>query len=84
MRRFLKIILLIFISSQNNFAQKAMVFSLGKLYDPQQDSGDLIAWKNDGVLIPVRYDSKSQQKVKVSYSGQHLSLIHISEPTRPY
>lgn len=74
MKCFLKIIFLVFVSFQNCFAQKALVFSLDKLYDPKPDSGDLIAWKNDGVLIPVRYESKSQQKVKVSYSGQNAEI----------
>ncbi|HSF54458.1 MAG TPA: DUF4091 domain-containing protein [Algoriphagus sp.] len=45
-----------------------------KLYEPQSASGDFVAWKNDGVLIPIRYESNSNQKVKVSYSGPNADF----------
>lgn len=69
MRHFSKVIFLILFLPQANFAQEAQIFSLEKLYDPQPAYGDFMVWKNEGVLLPVRYDSKSNQKVKVSYSG---------------
>jgi hypothetical protein len=70
MRNFLKIILLLFLLPQCNFAQKAKIFSLEKMYDPQPSDGIYTAWKNEGILVPIRFESKSKQQVKVSYSGQ--------------
>ena len=32
----------------------------------------------------IRPDESEQAKAKLKRKGQHLSLIHISEPTRPY
>lgn len=67
---FLKTLLLFFLLfPQSNFAQKARVFELYKLYDPQPADGNFVAWKNDGILIPIRYESKSNKPVSVSYSG---------------
>ncbi|MFN3998519.1 DUF4091 domain-containing protein [Algoriphagus sp.] len=70
MNWFLKnLLLLIFLFPQCNFAQKARVFELHKLYEPQVAEGNFVAWKNDGILIPIRYESKSKREVSVTYTG---------------
>jgi hypothetical protein len=67
-------ILLFFLFSSASFGQKAQIFKLEKLYDPQPSDGNFVSWKNDGVLIPIRYDAKSSQRVKVSYAGPEADI----------
>jgi hypothetical protein len=75
------IILLILFLPQSIFAQKAQIFNLEKLYDPEPADGNYTAWKNEGVLIPIRFESKSKREVKVSYSGQdaEFQLFQLHE-----
>ena len=56
-------------------------------------SKDSISRKNDGTLIAsnkafvLNFDKRKEStvfNVDIKEDGQYLSLIHISEPTRPY
>jgi hypothetical protein len=67
-------ILIFSLLSSACFGQKAGIFKLEKLYDPQPSDGHFVSWKNDGVLIPIRYDAKSSQQVKVFYSGPEADI----------
>ncbi|OOG74610.1 DUF4091 domain-containing protein [Algoriphagus sp. A40] len=74
MKLFFKILLLILFFPHCNIAQQAKIYSLHKLFDPQPASGDFIAWKNEGILIPIRFESNSMNRIKVSYSGPNADF----------
>lgn len=61
-------------------AQEAEIFNLEKLYDPRPSNGEFVSWKNDGILIPIRYESNNSEQVEVSFSGLdadfQLYLLH--------
>ncbi|WP_084454570.1 glycoside hydrolase domain-containing protein [Algoriphagus terrigena] len=74
------VLVLIMLFPFDALAQKAEIFNLEKLYDPQPSHGEFVSWKNDGTLIPVRYESKNSGRVEVSFSGLdadfQLYLLH--------
>jgi hypothetical protein len=63
-----------------SFSQKAEVYKLEKLYEPEKASKNFQAWKNEWVLIPVRLDSKDRSEVSFSYNGPsaevELYMLH--------
>jgi len=50
-------------------AQEANLYKLEKLYQPQVASNDLVLWSNESYLLPIRFDSRSQAPVSISYTG---------------
>lgn len=80
MRLIIRILGVILLFPIDALAQKAEMFNLEKLYDPQVSNGDFVSWKNDGILIPIRYESKTSERVEVSFSGLdadfQLYLLH--------
>lgn len=74
MKSYSTILLFLLMLSQVAFGQKAELFNLEKLYAPQPASGDWVAWKNDEVIIPIRFQSKSQQPVKVTFSDPEAEV----------
>jgi len=80
MRLIIRILEIILLFPIDVFAQKAEIFNLEKLYDPLPSSGEFVSWKNDGILVPIRYESKNSERVEVSFSGLdadfQLYLLH--------
>ena len=46
--------------------------------------GQLMSWVFDGEKSPERIEIETSDEWQKLQSDQLLSLIHISEPTRPY
>lgn len=69
MSRFSKFFLSFLLLEQLSFAQKSKIYRLEKLHQPQPSSGEFVDWKNESLLIPIRFDSKSKKPVKVNLSG---------------
>jgi hypothetical protein len=81
MKNFLKLLILFSFFSQDIFAQKAGIYKLEKLYNPQPSDGNFNTWKNEVILIPIRYESNSKQQVTVSLSGleSDVQLFQVHE-----
>lgn len=62
-----------------SMAQKAEVFKLEKLYQPEVASHSFIAWQGESLLIPIRYDSKDPDPVLISFSamGAHAEFYQL-------
>jgi hypothetical protein len=60
--------------SLHSFPQKAEVYKLEKLYKPELASKNFQAWKNEWILIPLRYDSKNRSEVSFAYNGPQAEV----------
>lgn len=59
------------------FAQKAEVYRLEKLYQPEVSTANFSAWQGETLLVPIRFDSKNSSPVSVSFSGEGADVDYF-------